>query len=74
MANVPRYCMKCQQAPCMGDGCQERYRLLSRFGFLSSYSLRNDSEEREVHELQAQLSAAGVDTGWDISPRTVAVG
>lgn len=63
------WCMKCQQRPCIGDGCAERYRLLARFGVLHAYADRSDIEEREVHALQAQLAAAGVDTGWEIVPR-----
>lgn len=63
------WCPKCQERPCLGKGCAEWYRLLSRFGFLSSYTARNDEEEREVHDLKAQLAAVGVDTGWDIVAR-----
>jgi hypothetical protein len=61
--------MKCQQRPCIGEGCVERYRLLARFGVLHAYAERSDIEEREVHALQAQLAAVGVDTGWEIVPR-----
>jgi hypothetical protein len=63
------WCMKCQQRPCIGEGCAERYRLLTRFGVLHAYADRSDIEEREVHALQAQLAAVGVDTGWEIVPR-----
>lgn len=63
------WCMKCQQRPCIGEGCAERCRLLSRFGFLSSYTARDDAEEKEVHELKVQLAAAGVNTGWEIVAR-----
>jgi hypothetical protein len=42
---------------------------LSRYGFLSGYSERNDAEQAELDELRVSLRAAGVDPGWDEVPR-----
>jgi energy-coupling factor transporter ATP-binding protein EcfA2 len=46
-------------------------RAMQRFGVLAAYALRNDDEEAEVHALQQQLQAAGLDPEWEIVPREV---
>lgn len=45
-------------------------RKLHRYEFLSGYTLRTDEEETEVHELRQELSAAGIEPGWEIVSRT----
>lgn len=50
------------------------YPKIQRYSFLSGFALRDDDEEREVHQLLADLTAAGVDTGWEIAPRRVPSG
>jgi hypothetical protein len=42
---------------------------LSRYGFLSGYSERDDAEQTELEELRATLRASGVDPGWEEVPR-----
>lgn len=44
-------------------------RLLQRFGYLSGYVMRDDSEELELKNIQKKLSEAGIDPGWEIVPR-----
>jgi hypothetical protein len=44
-------------------------RSLQRYGFLSGYALRLESEELELKKLKQQLEAAGLDPGWEIVPR-----
>lgn len=47
-------------------------RLLQRFSYLASYSLRNNEEEIEVYDIKDKLSQAGIDHGWEITPRSQA--
>lgn len=47
-------------------------RLLQRFSYLANYPLRNNEEELELYNIKSQLSKAGIDPGWDITPRVEA--
>ncbi|QNY17521.1 AAA family ATPase [Acinetobacter seifertii] len=47
-------------------------RLLQRFSYLANYPLRNNEEELELYNIKRQLSKAGIDPGWDITPRVEA--
>lgn len=47
-------------------------RLLQRFSYLASYSLRNNEEEIELYDIKDKLSQAGIDHGWEITPRSQA--
>ncbi|HAN47919.1 MAG TPA: hypothetical protein DCQ20_03420 [Nitrospira sp.] len=38
---------------------------LQRYGFLSGYALRNDSEQMELQSLRNRLREAGIDPGWE---------
>ncbi|WP_433847783.1 AAA family ATPase [Acinetobacter proteolyticus] len=46
-------------------------RLLKRFSHLSSFSLRDDNEEAELIRINEELSEAGIETGWEITPRVI---
>lgn len=45
-------------------------RLLQRFGYLSGYALRTDSEEIELEETRRKLAEVGIDPGWEVVPRS----
>lgn len=45
---------------------KEKMERLERYSFLTSFTLRTDAEEAEVHELAKDF----VDCEWPISPRT----
>jgi hypothetical protein len=45
-------------------------RKLQRYGFLSGYAERDDAEEKEMVELAADLSVAGLLPEWEVVPRT----
>jgi len=45
-------------------------RLLQRFGYLSGYALRTDSEEIELEETRRKLTEAGIEPGWEVVPRS----
>jgi len=49
---------------------KERVTWLSQYAFLSSYTMRTDAEEAEVHDLKAKLEAVGIDPGWPVVPRS----
>lgn len=46
-------------------------RKLQRYGFLSGYALRNDTEQAELETLRAELINAGLEPGWEIVEQTV---
>lgn len=42
---------------------------LQRYSFLIADPLRSDEEDKEMHDIQERLAAAGVDPGWEPVPR-----
>ncbi|WP_335954657.1 AAA family ATPase [Acinetobacter guillouiae] len=46
-------------------------RLLQRFSYLANFDLRNDEEESELLLIAEDLSKAGIETGWEITPRKI---
>jgi predicted ATP-binding protein involved in virulence len=42
---------------------------LQRYSFLIADPLRSDEEDKEMHDIQKRLAAAGVDPGWEPVPR-----
>lgn len=44
---------------------------LQRYGFLVGMAHRTDEEEGEVYALRDRLREAGVDPGWEITPREI---
>ena len=46
-------------------------RALQRYSYLSGHALRDDDEQAELENIQHQLSEAGINPGWEVTPRSV---